>query len=230
MSQFVNDYVKAYESNSVTAIVLNIDSPGGDVRGVGDAADIMFRMAQKGRKPVKAFAFGYMASAAYYIGSIANDITGSKTSIAGSIGVVLQVESASKDSIEIVSSQSPYKRLDPKNDKHLERINTRLDDLAEIMVSDIAKFRGVTPEKVLSDYGQGDVYVGPRAKKQGVIDKIGTLSSVVAEAAKEAEGNRKVVGPRNVRSIGRGYEAVGAGAEAVALLSFRCTPRRGWDR
>lgn len=216
IAQFSNDVIRAYESNSVSAIVLNIDSPGGDVRGIADSADMIFDMAQKDKKPILSYGSGYMASAAYYVGSAAQSVTGNKHSVNGSIGVVMQARKNDKDMIEITSSQSPNKRLDPTTDEGVAKIRQRLDDIAEIFIGDVARYRGISAEKVLAKYGQGDVFVGPRAKKQGLIDKIGTLSSVVEEAAKLSGTGRRNVS----RPIRQSYEAIEEGAEALTLLKF----------
>lgn len=187
VSQFTNDFIAAYQNAGVTGIVMDIDSPGGDARGIGDAALLINRLSQSGRKPVKAFASGYMASAAYYLGSTVNEIVGSKSSITGSVGVVLTMRSKEKGEIEIVSSQSPNKRPDPETDEGRSILQQKVDDLAQIFIEDVAKFRGITPERVMSHYGQGDTMIGPRAKKHGLVDKIGTLGSTVEEVAREAE-------------------------------------------
>ena len=187
LQQFTHDFVKAYSDPEVKGIVLNVDSPGGDARGLGDAANLMYSLAKKRKKPVKTFASGYMASAAYYLGAVSQEIVGSKSSITGSIGTVLSGRKLAEGEYEIVSSQSPYKRADPTTEEGKPIIQQMLDDMAQIFIEDVAQFRGVTPDKVMSDYGQGRTLVGPRAKKQGLIDSIGTLSSVVESVAKESE-------------------------------------------
>lgn len=193
IAQFTNDVVRAYNSDDVRAVVMNIDSPGGDVRGIGESAHIINRLTQKGKKPLKSYAFGYMASAAYYVGSAAKDITANISSLTGSIGVVLTASKKEKGQIEIVSSQSPNKRPDVETEAGVATLQQRVDDLAEIFVNDVAKFRGIKADRVLSHYGQGDVFVGPRSKKQGLVDKLGSLSSVVMDAAKEAGASRSRV-------------------------------------
>lgn len=188
VQQFTSEFVKAYNDPEVKGIVMNIDSPGGDARGLGDASQLMYGLSKKRKKPVKAFASGYMASAAYYLGAVAQEIIGSKSSITGSIGTVLGPVKAPKEGeYEIVSSQSPHKRPDPSTEDGRSVMQQLVDDMAQNFIEDVAMFRNVSVETVLSDYGQGKTLVGPRAKKQGLIDGIGTLSSVVESVAKEAQ-------------------------------------------
>lgn len=187
IQQFTSDFVKAYNDPDVSGIVMNIDSPGGDVRGIGDAAMLMYGLSKKRKKPVKSFASGYMASAAYYIGAIAQEVVGSKSSLSGSIGVVLTARANADGEYEITASQSPYKRVDASTEEGQNVLLEQVNDLCDIFISDAALFRGISSEKLAAEYGQGKVIVGPRAKTMGLIDSIGTLSGVVEEVAKEAQ-------------------------------------------
>jgi ClpP class serine protease len=192
VSQFLSDFLTAHADPSVNAVVINIDSPGGDVRGIGDAARVINGLSKENKKPIKAFASGYMASAAYYIGSAAQEIRGSEMSIVGSIGAVSSVQ-VNKDSgtMEFVSSVSPNKRVDPTTEEGKALIQQKVDDLGNIFVKDVARNRSITREAVLANYGQGDTYVGPRAKTHGLIDGISILSQVVEQAGREANKQMK---------------------------------------
>lgn len=185
VGQFTQDLVKAESNPNVRGIVIRVDSPGGDVRGIGDASKVVNYLARTSKKPIKVFVEGYMASAAYYIGSAVGpqNIISTESGLVGSIGVVLTAQAKGKDQIEIVSSQSPYKRADAATDEGKVILQQQVDDLAEIFVRDVAKYRRASQAKVLSDYGQGAVLVAPRALKQGLVDSIGTLSDVVEAMA-----------------------------------------------
>lgn len=186
IAQFANDFIKIEANEDVRGVVINIDSPGGDVRGIGDAAKVVNMVTRASKKPIQVFASGFMASAAYYVGSAVGPgyIISTESGLIGSIGVVLTAKAKSKDDIEIVSSQSPYKRADPSTEEGRAPYQQQVDDLAKIFVKDVSSYRKVTITKVLSDYGQGAVLVAPRAMKQGLVDRIGTLSEVVEEMAK----------------------------------------------
>lgn len=199
VQQFAKDFLMAFNDDAVKGIVLNIDSPGGDVRGIGEASELIFKAAKTGKKPIDAYAAGYMASAAYYLGSPAHKIVGNRSSLTGSIGVVLTARAKDDGEIEIVSNISPHKRPDPGTDEGLKVLREQVDDLGQIFKSDVMKFRTITSEKFMSDYGQGAVKVGPRAKSLGLIDEIGSLSSVVENMAREVSKHsvpykRKAVG------------------------------------
>jgi len=168
---------EALDNPSVKAIVLNIDSPGGMASGVAELASHVAEA--RGRKPVVAYVGGMGASAAYWLASAASSIVAAKTAILGSVGVVVGVGKKG-DEEEIVSSQSPYKRVDPATAEGRARIQALVDNLAAIFIDDVAAYRGVTGEHVLANFGQGDVMLGQAAEAAGMIDELGTFEGLVA--------------------------------------------------
>lgn len=180
------DFTAALENPDVSAILLNIDSPGGDANGNSEFSDMVY--AARGKKPVWAYVGGMGASAAYWIASSAEQVIISDTSILGSIGVVVGVtdrkEADAKSGVrnyEIVSTQSPYKRVDPGTDTGRSKIQEMIDALAGVFVAKVARNRGVSEETVLSDFGQGGVFVGQAAVNAGLADRIGSFEGVLAE-------------------------------------------------
>ena len=125
------------------------------------------------------------ASGAYWIASAADEIVVSETSALGSIGVVgiYRGKSAkeSAETVEIVSSQSPHKRLDPMSDDGRAKLQTRIDSMADVFVSTIARNRDVTADHVLEHYGGGDVMIGANAVNAGLADRIGSLERLITE-------------------------------------------------
>lgn len=182
----VKDFATAYMDPDINAVVLNSDSPGGDARGLGDAADFMYKMTQKGKKPFLSFASGYMTSAAYYLSAPAHKIFASKSGMIGSIGVVSKVNRKDDGTLDIVSSISPKKRPDYNTEEGLDTVREKVNDLGNQFANDVRTYRGVTLEKVLNDYGQGDYMLAPRAKSQGLIDGVSTLGAVIEMAAQMA--------------------------------------------
>src|SRR5690606_29965998 len=120
------------------------------------------------------YAGGQMASAAYWLGSGALEIVVDRTAVLGSIGAIMtliderqRMEKAGVRTIQIVSSQSPDKVLDPDVDASKAKLQKIVDDLAGVFVSAVARNRGVDEETVLSDFGRGDVMVGQAAVDAG---------------------------------------------------------------
>lgn len=174
------DFTQAVENPDVKAIVLNIDSPGGEVNGCAEFADMIHEA--RGVKPIIAYASGDAASGAYWIAAAADEIVVSKTSALGSIGVVgVYRGNKGEDAVEVVSSQSPYKRLDPDTDDGRARLQKRIDAMADVFVDAIAKYRGVASSHVQNHYGSGDVFIGDAAVKQGLADRIGSFEKLLSE-------------------------------------------------
>ena len=176
------DFTTALENPQIKGIILDIDSPGGEVNGVSELSNMVY--AARGKKPVVAYASGDAASGAYWIASAADEIVVSETSALGSIGVVGMYQGKSgksAETVEIVSSQSPHKRLDPTSDDGRSRIQARIDSMADVFIGTIARNRDVSVEDVQNHYGGGDVMIGAKAVNAGMADRVGSLERLIAE-------------------------------------------------
>lgn len=186
------DFNAAMNSNEIDSIILNIDSPGGEITGIGDFAKMVFEAREK--KKIISFVYGWGASAGYWIASAGSEIVIAETGEVGSIGVVSAYTSFKKarekagiKDIEIVSSQSPNKRLDPESRKGQAAIQSIVDELADVFIGAVAKFRGTTPDEVLENYGQGSMMVAQSAIENGLADRIGTLEGVIEELQNQSK-------------------------------------------
>lgn len=173
------DFNAAIDDPSVTRIVLDVNSPGGQATGIADFA----AMVRSASKPVTAFV-EMAASAAYWIASAAGDVVISKTGLAGNVGAVLGLDARKDPSrVEIVSSQSPNKRPDVTTDAGRAQMQAMVDTLAQVFIDDVAAHRGLTSEAVITDFGGGAVLVGADAVQAGMADRLGTLEDVIAGLA-----------------------------------------------
>jgi capsid assembly protease len=173
------DIGEAEKNPEVKAIVLDIDSPGGQVTGTAELA----QMIRATSKPVVAYIDGAAASAAYWIASAADRIVMSKTAEVGSIGVVTAYRTSkateTETEIEIVSSQSPLKRATPETEEGRALAQARVDEIADIFIADVAAYRGTTIDKVLADFGQGSTLIAARAVATGMADSVSTLETLI---------------------------------------------------
>lgn len=185
------DFTAALENPQIKGIILDIDSPGGEVNGVSELSNMVF--AARGKKPVVAYASGDAASGAYWIASAADEIVVSETSALGSIGVVGMYQGKSgksAEAVEIVSSQSPHKRLDPTTDDGRSRLQIRIDSMADVFIETIARNRNVSAENVQNHYGGGDVMIGAKAVSAGLADRVGSLEGLIAELSSPKKSPR----------------------------------------
>lgn len=184
LQAFATELQMMDEDPRVQNIVLSFDSPGGMVTGV----DEFSKMVANLNTPTTGFVYGYAASAAYWIASATDSLYGSATAEVGSIGTVAifedrteQMEKEGVKRFEIVSNLSPNKRLSPDSDEGKVETIRILDEITELFVESVATGRGVTREDVLSDFGQGSMFLGADAVKRGMLDGITTLSELVED-------------------------------------------------
>jgi ClpP class serine protease len=177
---------EAIADPSVRSILLNIDSPGGQVSGISDLAQSI----RNSSKPVTAFVDDLGASAGYWLASAAHRIVASDTSALGSIGVVATVMQDKRETpgvkrFQFVSSISPKKRTDLDTDEGKAQIQAIVDDLAAVFLGKVATYRGISTAAVLSDFGQGGLLIGADAVAAGMADEIGTRESVMAQLLRQ---------------------------------------------
>lgn len=170
----------------VAAIVLNIDSPGGAASGIADLAALI--ASGRGTKPIKAYVGGTAASAAYWIATGADEIVVSSAGMVGSVGVVATLQRKDGKAIEIVSSQSPYKRADPATKEGRAEWQRIVDELAAVFVETVAENRGVSVSHVLERFGAGSMRIGQDAVAASMADRVGTLEQLIASVS-NAHGN-----------------------------------------
>ena len=175
-----NAFDELVADESVKGIVLSIDSPGGEIKGVSDLADRIF--AARGTKEcgIIAHSAGAMCSAAYWIASACEKVVASSVAQVGSIGVMGILGGEEDKSVTYLRSNlSPNKNLDPNTPEGRSAVEKKLDAMAKVFVEALAKNRNSDFDSVLEHYGQGKVFVGQEALEAGMVDAIDSLDSVV---------------------------------------------------
>jgi len=196
ISTLTDDYRRAIDNSEVGAVILMLDSPGGAVSGVNSFADAI--VAGKKKKYTMAFVAGAAASAAYWIASSASEVVIERTGMVGSIGVVAALptqvapDSSGEMWIEIVSSNAPNKRPDPLSEDGRGEVVSMLDAIEAQFISDVARGRGITSEKVKSDFGQGGLKVGSDAVKAGMADKVQSYDAALSRMKSMVANQRKL--------------------------------------
>ena len=174
------DFQEARTNPNVKAIVLEINSPGGEADGTSELAQHI--ASARGEKPIVAYVSNLGASAAYWIASAADEIVANKAASLGSIGVVCSVcVHKDKNHLEFVSSQSPNKRPNVESEGGRAQIQTWLDSLADVFINSVAQNRSMLVENVIEKGGKGGLKVGQQAVDAGLADRLGTLEEVIAE-------------------------------------------------
>ena len=172
------DFALAMSDPAVHSILLVIDSPGGEVGGTQEFCNQIFEARAK--KPIVAVCEGMMASAAYWIASSADELyISSGTTQVGSIGVVAAHTDMSKAEanrgVKVTEiSAGKYKRLasehEPLSAEGRDMLKDQVDQIYTVFVDDVARNRGVSSEKVLSEMADGRIFIGQKAIDAGLVD------------------------------------------------------------
>lgn len=183
------DFQQALDDPDVTAILLDIESPGGSVDGPKDVADLIYQA--RGRKPVVAYANGLMASAAYWIGSAADVIVANETAEVGSIGVAaMHYDVSAADALNGVKRTAifagKYKRIasdeKPLSEEGKNYLQGIVDDYYGLFLEAVARNRRVDIETVQKNMADGRIFIGKKALKAGLVDKIGNFNDALVLA------------------------------------------------
>ena len=168
---------QAVADPEVRAIVLHVDSPGGEVAGCFDLADRIYAM--RGEKPIAALVDEYACSAAYALASAADTILAPRTAVIGSIGVItmhLDVTAALEQAgLKVTTVQFGGRKSDsypttPLSDDARERMQSDIDALGEMFVALVARNRGLKPAAVRAT--EAGVFLGQAAVDAGLADAV----------------------------------------------------------
>jgi signal peptide peptidase SppA len=185
-SDFARRVRRAGADGRVAGIALDIESPGGTIGGVPEAAQAVYEV--RALKPVVAVSNDIMASAAYWIGSAATEVVASPSSETGSIGVFTTHEDWSgwleNEGVKITeisagrfkTEGAPWKPLD---EEAMAFVDARVQEAYDWFVRDVSRFRGVADSAVRNGFGEGRVLGARAAKAAGLVDRIATLDEVI---------------------------------------------------
>jgi signal peptide peptidase SppA len=177
---------------SVTSIVLNIDSPGGTVRGTPEAADAIYEAAKI--KPVRAHTSGTMASAAYWLGSQATSVSMTRSASVGSIGVMVPHIDQSKRAemlgvkVELFTTGKFKAAGFPGTsltESQRELIQERIDQVFGEFKSAVTR----QGRKIPAEAMQGQTFYGPQAESLG----LATVVRNASEAGKAGSSPLRAV-------------------------------------
>lgn len=193
------DIQAALADPQINALVLDVDSPGGTADGSAELTSLLYQA--RGVKPILACASGEMCSAAYWIGSAADQVfASSEVAIIGSIGVVMtHLDRSGTDASQGIKVSEiyagKYKRIAsshaPLNDEGRAYIQSQVDRVYSVFVQDVARNRAVSVEEALARMADGRVFCGSQAVEHGLADAVATLEETV-RLAREMTHNNKI--------------------------------------
>ncbi len=191
----------ARENNKVKALVLRVNSPGGDAF----ASELIRReveLTKSAGKPVIVSMGDVAASGGYWISMNGDQIFAEPTTITGSIGIFglfmnipntlakIGVHTDGVGTTAFAGAIDPRRSLDPKVGAVIQSI---IDKGYQSFIGKVAAARKKKPEEI-DAIGRGRVWSGAQAKERGLVDQLGGLREATAAAAQAANigGNYQV--------------------------------------
>jgi protease-4 len=204
LSLFTQELDRCATDDSVKAVVLRVNSPGGSVTTSDIMYNALLRFRSTTHKPVVASAQEVMASGAYYVSCGSDKIVVNPTSIVGSIGVIfdtfdfedtlmkLGIRTDAIKSAPLKDMGSPYKHLTPEAREIMQGM---VDEYYARFKNLVSNSRGITDTNTLDLVTDGRVFSGTRAVELKLADQTGGLLEAInlARELSGAQGGKVVM-------------------------------------
>ncbi len=208
-TEIIEEMRQYADDETVKAVILRIDSPGG---GVGPSQEIHREVVKlKTKKKVLASMGSVAASGGYYIACASDLIVANPGTITGSIGVVMEFtnleELLKKIGVKGVVLKggehkdigSPFREMTPGEKKIMQDV---IDNVHQQFIKAVAEGRKMEQAKVVP-VADGRIFTGEQAKQFGLVDEMGNLEDTVDMAAKlvKIDGRPTVIYPKRKFTI-----------------------------
>lgn len=234
----VEDFAKKFSSfindSQVKAIIIDVDSPGGNVSGCTELAKMIFEA--RGSKPVVAMVNPLACSAAYWIASAAPEMVITPSGEAGSVGVYTLHEDISKY-LEDLGIKETFvyagknkvegNAFEPLGDEAKAHLQSVIDGFYKMFVDDVARNRGIKPAEVEKNFGQGRAFGADECLSRGMVDRVDTLQGTLARFGVSLYGEQASRRATPVERMARQVRLMGAGcAQPVQNTPKVSTPAK----
>ena len=191
--RFAEELRELREDDSVKAVVLRVNSPGGSAT----ASEIILReiLLTKKEKPVVVSMGNVAASGGYWIAAGADQIFAEENTITGSIGVfgllsnieeIANENGVTWDVVKTGNFADIESNVRPKTEAELAIYQQSVDKIYKLFLRKVSRYRNLPVEKV-KEIARGRVWSGKEAINIGLVDRLGGLESAIAYAAEKAE-------------------------------------------
>ncbi|QGZ38814.1 protease-4 [Pseudoduganella flava] len=184
----------AREDDSIKAIVLRVDSPGGSAFG-SELIRRELELTRKAGKPVVVSMGNVAASGGYWISMSSDEVVADPSTVTGSIGVFalfptvdkvmgkLGIHSGGQPTTWLGDAGNPTRPMDPRFG---QLIQSAINHVYSDFTTKAAQARKSTPEKI-DAVAQGRVWTGAQAQERGLVDTLGGFGDAVRSAARRAK-------------------------------------------
>jgi protease-4 len=191
--------------DSVKAIILHIDSPGGGAAASQEIYHEVVRVRKEHKKKIVASVESVGASGAYYIASGCDEIYANPASVVGSIGVIMEwtnygdlmkwakLKNITISRGDLKDAGDPTRDLTPQEQAYFQGL---VDNMYVQFIHDVAVGRKTTDDKI-RPLATGQVWTGEQAQPLGLIDKQGGFRVALIETARSVgiKGEPSIVRP-----------------------------------
>lgn len=199
LAEFVRQAVKdAIEDDSIKAVVVRVDSPGGAVTASDEISHHFKRLKEKRGVPIIASYGDMAASGGYYVSAMADHIIVQPTTITGSIGVIAQaitmqelMEEKLGIKAEVITSTRSTEKDVANNmfrqwtDRDRDVLRNMMDKMHDQFVDVVAEGRkSVLDRQQVVSLATGKVFTGQEAIDAKLADEMGYIEAALAEARK----------------------------------------------
>ncbi len=201
--------LKEYEDdNSVKALILRVDSPGGGVAAAQEIYAQLLKFKESDKFIVVSMG-SVAASGGYYVSCAADTIFADPGTLTGSIGVIFSYPIL-KDLMDKVGVQMEVVKSGKLKDvgnfsreptpEDIKMLQSVIDDTYDQFVNVVAEGRNLEVDYV-RELADGSVFTGRQAKEKGLVDKLGTLEDAIAKAGEMANlgSHPRVIRERRIR-------------------------------
>ena len=169
---------------NVSSIVLEVNSPGGDVNGLFECCEYIAKAKEE--KPIHCHVTGMCCSAAYAIASSCTDIYATQTSEIGSVGVYAQAYDWEKyeEKQGLLSRIFRSKNAQKKNqsaftEEGAKDIQDKIDYYEDCFYTVLSEGRGMERERCVESFGHGSVFLATDALERNMIDYVMSYDELI---------------------------------------------------
>lgn len=198
-SQIEDEFLDAATDPAIKGILLEMDSPGGEVGGLFALAESIY--SQRGSKPIYSVVNDQCFSAAYAIASSTERIYTTQTGGVGSVGVIaVHCDQSALDekvglkftTIFAGSRKADFNPHAPLSDAAFETLQAEIDRLYGLFTSMVGRNRGMSVDDVRKT--EAGLFFGEKGVDVGFADKIGTFRDALQDLAAVVSGQPKSSG------------------------------------
>jgi ClpP class serine protease len=178
--------LSAAETPRLKAIVLAIDSPGGECKGLLDTAEMIYSL--RGRVPIIAHVDGQACSAALLLAAAADRIVADPAAMIGCAGAIMGFEKCEQEAdqermVWFTSDRSPRKNASVLEPDGASQMQALINGTGTAYFDALARYRGLDPATVHEAFGLGAVFASADALTRRMIDSIAVAEQLSTQLA-----------------------------------------------